>query len=153
MMKTKPIPARYQFAVIPHIFIKGASEAIAFYEKGFGAKELFRVSKPDGQIIHAELSVGNCVFMVGEAEAHFHDPKSLKGTCVGLHLYTDNVDSLVSRSVSAGAVEIGSIQDMFYGDRMGTLQDPFGHIWVLLTHQEDVQPQEIKNRGEALFRQ
>jgi PhnB protein len=152
MMKAKTFPARYQFTVIPHIFIKGASEAVAFYEKAFGATEIFRVSKPNDQIVHAEMSVGHCVFMLGDADTPFHDPHFLKGTCFGLHVYTDDVDASLAWAVAAGAVAMGPIRDMFYGDRMGMLQDPFGHIWVFPTHQEDVEPEEIKRRGEALFR-
>lgn len=151
MMKTMPIPARYRFGVIPHVFVKGASEAIVFYEKAFGATEIFRVVKPNGQVVHAEVSVGGCLFMVGDADEPFHDPQSLHGTSVGLHVYTDDVHALLARAVTAGAVAIGSTQDMFYGDRMGMLQDPFGHVWVFLTHQVDVGSEEIKRRGEALF--
>jgi len=150
-MTAKPIPDRYQFAIIPHIFIKGASAAIAFYEQAFAAAEIFRVSKPDGQIIHAEIKMGASVIMVGDAEGLFHDPRSLKGVSVGLHLYTDDVDALLARAVGAGAKIIEPVQDMFYGDRMGMLEDPFGYIWVLLTHQEDMTPEAIKMHGEALF--
>ena len=89
--------------------------------------------------------------MVGDADAPFQDPQSQRGTTVGLHVYTDDVDALVARAIAAGAVAIGEIQNMFYGDRMGMLKDPFSHIWVFLTHQEDVEPDEIKRRGEALF--
>lgn len=152
-MTEKKIPDRYQFAIIPHIFIKGASAAVAFYEKAFDAEEIFRVSKPNGLIVHGEIKIGESVIMVGDAEGLFHDPRSLGGISAGLHVYVDDVDALFARAVGAGAKEIEPVQDMFYGDRMGMLQDPFGHIWVLLTHNEDLVPEGIKKRGEALFKQ
>jgi PhnB protein len=148
----KPIPKRYQFSVIPHIFIDGASAAVSFYERAFGATEIFRVSRPDGKIVHAEIQIGESIIMVGDADGLFHDPRSLKGVSVGLHLYTEDVDALFARAVGAGAKAIEAVQDMFYGDRMGMLEDPFGHIWVFLTHKEDVAPEQIKLRGEALFK-
>lgn len=151
-MTVTKIPDRYKFAIIPHIFIKGAAAAIDFYEQAFDAREIFRVSKPDGKIVHAEIKIGESVIMVGDAEGVFRAPQSLGGISVGLHVYVDSVDVLFARAVDAGAKIVEPIQDMFYGDRMGMLEDPFGHVWVLLTHNDDLAPEEIKKRGEALLR-
>jgi PhnB protein len=133
--------------------VNGASRAIAFYEKAFGATELFRIVRPDDRIVHAEMRIGESVIMVGDADGPFRDPNSLHGSSVGLHVYVENVDTLFAQAVSVGAKVIQSVQDMFYGDRTCMLEDPFGHIWVLLTYQEDMQPEEFKKRGEALFKQ
>jgi PhnB protein len=151
IVTAKKIPDRYQFAVVPHIFINGASGAIKFYKQAFDADELFRVSKPDGKIVHAEIKIGDSAIMVGDADGVFRDPRALSGVSVGLHLYTDDVDALFARALGAGARQIQPVQDMFYGDRMGMLEDPYGHVWVFLTHKEDVAPDEIKRRGEAMF--
>ena len=151
-MTEKPIPDRYRFSVIPHIFIDGASKAIEFYKAAFGATEIFRVAKPDGKIVHAEIRIGRSVVMVGDAEGAFADPRSLGGVSVGLHVYVDDVDARFARAVSAGATAIQPVQGMFYGDRTGMLRDPFGHIWVLLTHNEDMAPEDIKRHGEAMLK-
>ena len=145
------IPDRYHRSVIPHVMIDGASEAIRFYEQAFGASEIFRVSQPDGRIVHAEIKVGDSVVMVGDMDEAFGDSRSLGGTSVGLHVYVEDVDARFARAVAAGAKELHLVQDMFYGDRMGMLEDPFGHVWVLLTHKEEMPPEEIKARGEAMF--
>jgi PhnB protein len=151
-MTARQIPDRYRQSVIPHIMIKGASAAIEFYTRAFGATELVRIAKPNGHIVHAEIKIDDSIIMVGDAERPFHDPNSLGGSSVGLHIYVKNVDALSAQATSAGAKEIQPVQDMFYGDRMAMLEDPFGHIWVLLTHLEDIAPEEIKKRGEAILK-
>lgn len=150
-MPIDPIPARYQYAVIPHVMVNGAAAAIEFYEKALGAIELFRVAKSDGQIVHAEITVGRSVIMVGDVEDPFHAPLPSGGTTVGLHVYVDDVNACFAQAVDAGAKVIQAVQDMFYGDRVCMLEDPYGHIWVLLTHTEDLGPEEIKRGGEALL--
>jgi uncharacterized glyoxalase superfamily protein PhnB/ketosteroid isomerase-like protein len=145
----KSIPSRYRYSVIPHVMIDGAAAAIEFYAKAFDAVELFRIARPDGRIVHAEITIGDSLVMVGDADAPFKDPRALGGLSVGLHFYVDNVDARLAQAVDAGAVLVQPGQDMFYGDRMGMVTDPFGHLWVLLTHQEDLHPEEIKRRGEA----
>ena len=144
-------PERYRSTVIAHVMVAGASDAIDFYGKAFGADELFRISHPDGRILHAEIAIEGSVIMLGDPETPFDDPTSVGTTTVGLHVYVDDVDTLFARAVDAGATPIQPVQDMFYGDRVGMLRDPFGHIWVLLTHQEDMAPDEIKRRGEAML--
>jgi PhnB protein len=144
-------PSRYRNSVIAHVMVNGAAAAIDFYRSAFGATELFRISAPDGKIIHAEIMIEHSIMMVGDASEPFSDAKSLGGTCVGLHVYVQDVDSMSRKAVAAGAEELQPLQDMFYGDRQTTLRDPFGHIWVLLTHQEDVAPEEIVSRAKNLF--
>jgi PhnB protein len=145
------IPDRYRYSVIPHVMVEGASAAIEFYERALGATELFRIAQPDGRIVHAEITIGRSVVMVGDANDPFEDPHSLGGLSVGLHVYVEDVDARFAQAVDAGARVIEPVRDMFYGDRMGMLKDPFGHIWVLLTHLEDLPPEEIKRRGEAML--
>lgn len=152
-MTDKKIPIRYKNSVIAHIMIKGASAAIDFYREAFNAKEIFRIARPDGSIIHAEISIEDAIIMLGDAEEPFQDPRKLKGTTVGLHVYVEDVDALLLQAVKFGAIVIQNVTDMFYGDRMAMLKDPFGHIWVLLTHQIDMTPEEIKHNGEKLLNQ
>jgi PhnB protein len=150
-MSAGSMPYRYHRSAIPHLMIDGASEAIGFYERAFGASEIFRVSQPDGKIVHAEIKVGDSVVMLGDTDDAFGDPLALGGTTVGLHVYVEDVDSWFARAVAAGAKVLQPVQDMFYGDRMGMLEDPFGHVWVLLTHKEELSPEEIKIRGEVML--
>jgi PhnB protein len=150
-VRLKQIPDRYYHSVIPHIFVNGASAAIEFYKQALGATEIFRISQPNGQIVHAEIKIGDSIIMLGDAEGIFCAPQSIGGSTVGLHVYIDNLDAQFTQAVNVGAKEIQPVQDMFYGDRMAMLEDPFGHIWVLLTHQEDLTLEEIKRRGEAML--
>jgi PhnB protein len=146
-----PSPERYRHTVIAHIMLDDASAAIEFYQRALSATELFRIAGPHGRILHAEISVGGAVVMVGDAEPPFTAPTASGSTTVGLHIYLDDVDTALARAEQAGATILQPAQDMFSGDRAGMLQDPFGHIWVLLTHQEDLEPTEITQRGEALL--
>lgn len=145
------IPERYRYAVIAHVMVKDAAAAITFYEEALGATELFRIAHPDGRILHAEIQVGDSAIMIGDVEPPFGDPLSLQATTVGLHVYVEDVDSLFARAVQAGVEVLQEVQDMFYGDRVGMFRDPFGHVWVLLTHVEDLEPTEIRARGERLL--
>lgn len=149
-MKKKP--GRYNSAVIAHIMLDNAAAAISFYQKAFDAKELFRIAKPNENIVHAELLIKDSIIMVGDAEQPFAGAERLKGTTVGLHIYVSDVDTLFNMAVSAGALVLQPVTDMFYGDRVGMVKDPFGHIWVLLTHITDMDIDQIKVRGELLFR-
>lgn len=151
-MTNQKIPARYKNSVIAHIMINGASRAIDFYRKAFNAIEIFRIAKPDGIIIHAEISIEDSIIMLGDAEEPlFLSPLKVNGTTVGLHVYVDDVDKLFLQAIDSGATVIQDLTDMFYGDRMGMLKDPFGHVWVLLTNKIDMTPDEIKTNGEKLF--
>jgi PhnB protein len=152
-MFVEAIPVRYRCSVVPHVMIDGAANAIEFYEKAFGATEIFRVATPNGKVIHAEIRIEESVLMLGDAESPFRHPKATRGTTVGLHLYVKDVDTLFARAIGAGAREIQPVRDMFYGDRTAMLEDPFGHIWVLLTHLEDLSPEEIVERAEHALNQ
>ena len=153
-MTIKPIPDGYH-SVTPYLSIKGATEAIEFYKRAFNATELFRLVAPNGQIGHAEIKIGDSAIMLADAceDGAFRNPQSLGGSSVGLHVYVEDVDALFVRAVDAGAKAVRPVQDQFYGDRSGTLEDPFGHVWFLATHKEDLAPEEINRRAEALFKQ
>ncbi len=144
------IPDGYH-AVTPYLIVKGAASALEFYQKAFGAKELFRMPQPDGRIAHAEIKVGDSHIMLADEfpEMNARSPHSLGGTPVQMLLYVEDVDSTVARAVAAGLKELRPIKDQFYGDRSGTFQDPFGHIWTIATHKEDVSSEEMARRAAA----
>ncbi|MFJ4848644.1 MULTISPECIES: VOC family protein [unclassified Streptomyces] len=150
------IPDRYRYAVIPHIMVDDAAAAVDFYQRAFGAREDVRVDAPGGGILHAEISIGRSVLMLGDASteeaegASFTAPTALNGaTTVTLHVFVTDVDSLAERAEAAGAVILQPPTDMFHGDRTVVLQDPSGHIWVFLTHVEDVSEEELRRRLAA----
>lgn len=142
-----PIPEGYH-SVTPYLCIDGAAEAIEFYKKAFGATELGRFGDPGGRIAHAEIKIGDSHVMLADEfpEMNFRGPKSIGGSPIHLHLYVEDVDSIFQQAVSAGAEELRPVTDQFYGDRTGTLKDPFGHVWHLATHVEDVSPEEMEAR-------
>jgi PhnB protein len=141
----KPIPDGYH-RVTPYLIIKGAAEALDFYKTVFGAVELFRMPGPDGRIGHAEIKIGDSPVMMADEypEMGYRNPKALGGTPVGLMIYVPNVDEMFTKAVAAGAKVLKPIQDQFYGDRSGTIEDPFGHQWTISTHIKDVTPEEIQ---------
>jgi PhnB protein len=146
-------PDRYRNAVVPHIYVSPAVEAIAFYERAFGAVELLRIAYPDGRILHAELSILGSVFMIGDPDERLYgDPRTLGRCSAGLHIFADDNAALLRRAVAAGAQEIQPPTQMFYGANSASVRDPFGHVWVLLTWQEDLDPAEMERRGNALLR-
>jgi PhnB protein len=145
-------PARYRNAIVPHIYVDGAAEAIAFYKRAFGATELFRIAQPNGKIVHAELSIAGSVVMIGDPDGKLYgEPQALGGCTAGLHILLDDNAALLRRAVAAGAEEVQPPTDMFYGANSASLRDPFGHVWVLLTWQEDLTPAEMERRGQALL--
>jgi PhnB protein len=148
--KVKPIPEGYH-AITPYLSIKGASDAIEFYKKAFGASEVMRMAQPDGRIGHAELQFGDSRIMLADEhpEMDFRSPRAIGGTPVMLHLYVDDVDTVVSRAVSAGAKALRPVEDQFYGDRSGSVVDPYGHVWHVATHKEDLSMDEIRKRAAA----
>lgn len=152
--KTKPIPDGYH-SVTPYLTTHNATQAIEFYKRAFGAQELGKLPMPDGKIGHAELRIGNSIVMLADEfpQAGNQSPQSLKGTSVGLALYVENVDEVFERAVKAGATVKEPVMDKFWGDRAGTLVDPFGHKWTILTHQEDVSIPEMQKRMEKMFAQ
>ena len=151
MGKVKPIPEGYH-TIIPYLSIKGAADAIEFYKKAFGASESMRVAQPDGRIGHAELRLGDSRIMLADEfpDMDFRSPLSMGGSPVHIHLYVESVDTVVGRAVSAGAKVIRPVQDQFYGDRTGTVADPYGHVWHVATHTEDLSPEEIGKRATAM---
>ena len=149
-MAVKPIPEGYH-SVTPYLIIKGAADAIEFYKKAFGATELFRFPAPDGKIGHAEIKIGDSPIMLADefAEMGYKGPQALGGSPVSLMIYLEDVDAVFDRAVEAGASVKEAVQDKFYGDRTGTLTDPFGHVWHIATHQEDVSMEEMEKRAQA----
>ena len=146
MADVKPIPDGYH-SITPYLIIKGAAEAIDFYKKAFGATELFRMEH-NGQIGHAELKIGDSPIMLADEQPAmgYLSPKSLGGTPVSIMIYLEDVDTVYGQAIQAGGEELKALQDQFYGDRSGTLKDPFGHVWTVATHKEDVTPEEMDKR-------
>ena len=135
--------------------MRGAVEAIAFYKQAFGAKERMRLMKPDGTVGHAELLIGDSAFMLGEEDPAMgaQSAQTLGGSPVNFYIYVPNVDAAVERARAAGAKPLMPVTDMFWGDRIGGVTDPYGQKWTLATHKEDVPPREMAKRSEAFFRQ
>jgi PhnB protein len=152
-MATKAIPDGYSTAT-PYLIVKGAAAAIDFYKRAFGATEVFRMDSPGGGVAHAEIKIGNSMIMLGDEQPEMghRGPRSLGGSAVGIMLYVPDVDDVFERAVKAGAKAQRPIENQFYGDRSGTLEDPFGHVWTISTHVEDVPPEEMKKRAEAAFK-
>lgn len=149
--KVKPIPDGYH-AITPYLIIEGAARAIDFYQRAFGAKELLRIPAPNDRIGHAEIKVGDSVIMLADEhpEMEARGPRHYGGTPVSLLLYVTDVDKQFAQAVASGATVVRAVADQFYGDRAGTLRDPFGHNWHLHTHKEDVSMAEINRRMAAL---
>ena len=150
MAEVKPIPEGYH-SLTPYLIIDGAAKALEYYTKAFGATELFRMEH-EGKIGHAEMKIGDSPFMLADENAQmgFKGPKALGGTPVSLMIYVDDVDTTFKQAVEAGGVEMKPLQDQFYGDRSGTLTDPFGHVWTVAKHKEDVSPEEMDKRLKAM---
>jgi PhnB protein len=153
-MPVKPIPEGYH-SVTPYLIIKGASAAIDYYKKVFGATERMRMDGPGGTIGHAELMIGDSTIMLADEhpEMGHRSPKTLGGTPVSLLLYVEKVDDVFKRAMDAGAKSVRPLENQFYGDRMGTLEDPFGHLWSVATHVEDVPPEEMERRAKEAMKQ
>lgn len=153
-MAVKPIPDGYH-TVTPYLIVRGAADAIEFYKRAFGAEERIRIAMPDGKVGHAEIKVGDSPIMLADEfpEMGFRGPESLGGAAVSLCLYVEDVDSRFARAIEAGGSEVRPLDDQFYGDRSGTLKDPFGHLWTIATHVEDVSPEELKRRHGEMMQQ
>lgn len=153
MRTAKPIPDGRQ-VLTPYLIVRNTAKAIESYADVFGAKEVFRLTEPQGKIGHAELRIGESLLMLAGEYPDFGalSPASIGGSPVSIHLYVADVDRVVAGAASAGATVLRAVKDEFYGDRAGMIVDPFGHKWHIATHAEDVSPQEMQRRWEAMLR-
>lgn len=143
--QVKPIPDTMH-SVTPHLICEGAADAIEFYKQAFGAVEVGRIPGPDGKLMHAMIRIGDSHVMLVDEFPQWNSfgPKALKGTPVTIHLYVEDVDAVVGEARAAGAKEVMPVEDMFWGDRYGVVEDPFGHRWSVATHIRDASPEEIR---------
>jgi len=148
----KPIPDGYH-TLTTYLVVRGAADALEFYKKAFAATELSRLNMPDGKIAHGEFKIGDSIFMIADENPQCTDisPETLGGSPVKLHLYVPDVDTTFADALKAGAKESMPPTNQFWGDRMGSVTDPFGHLWLIGTHIEDVDPSEFQGRMEAFF--
>ena len=149
-MATKPIPEGYH-TITPYLAVDDAVEAIEYYQKAFGAKERIRMNAPDGKIGHAELEIGDSLVMLSDPfpQATTKSPSELGGTSASVFMYVEDVDATVKQAVDAGAKVTMEVSDQFWGDRFGSVVDPFGHQWSIATHVEDLSPEEIAERAKS----
>jgi PhnB protein len=154
MGSVKPIPDGYH-SITPYLFVRSAASAIDFYKNAFGATEIVRMVGPNGKIMHAELRIGDSIVMLADENppTGVMSPQTVGGFSVGLHLYVENVDAVIQKAVENGAKPLRPIKNQFYGDRSGSLLDPFGHMWSVATHVEDVSPEEMRKRMTAAMSQ
>ena len=147
MARVNHVPTGYN-TVTPYLIIKGAASAIEFYKTVFGATEVMRMPQPDGRVGHAEIKIGDSHIMLADEfpEMNIRAPESFGGSPVSLMVYVEDVDKVFKKAVDSGSKVIKPLMDQFYGDRSGTLSDPFGHQWTVATHTEDVTPEEMKKR-------
>ena len=148
------IPEGYN-TVTPYLVIKGAAQAIEYYKKVFGATVTVRMDAPGGRVAHAEMKIGDSIVMLADENPQMAMPghgsaTAIGGSPVSLYLYLPNVDEVVAKAKAEGAKILKPVQDQFYGDRSGFLQDPFGHFWGIATHVEEVSPEELKERMKKL---
>ena len=146
----KPIPEGYH-SVTPYLSVAGAAQALDFYKKAFGAREIMRVESPGGKVGHAEVEIGGSRVMMADEfpDMGFRGPKSYGGSPVHIHLYVEDADKTVEQAVAAGAKIVRAVANQFYGDRSGSIEDPFGHVWHVATRVEDLTPQEVQQRAGA----
>ena len=151
-MAARPIPEGYH-SISPALAIDGAADAIDFYRRAFGANERYRMPAPDGKIAHAEIEIGDSIVMLSDPfpQSTVKAPTALGGTSVSIFLYVEDVDAVFQQAVDAGASVTMPLEDAFWGDRFGTLVDPYGHSWSLATHVEDVPPEQMEERARQAF--
>ena len=150
MPNVKPVPEGYH-NVTPYLFVRSAASAIDFYKNIFGATEIMRMPGSNGKIMHAELRIGDSIVMLADEnpQTGVMSPQTIGGFSVGMHLYVENVDQVIQKAVESGAKLLRPIKNQFYGDRSGSVLDPFGHMWSVATHVEDVSPEEMRKRMTA----
>lgn len=154
-MAAKPIPDGFR-TVTPHLIIQGAAEAMEFYKKAFGAEETARMPGPDGKsVMHGQLKLGDSVLMVAEEQPEMgsQSPARLGGSPVCISLYVEDCDAVAKKAIDAGCTELFPVQDMFWGDRYGQISDPYGHVWEIMTHKEDLTPEEMGKKMAEQFGQ
>jgi PhnB protein len=146
----KPIPEGYH-TLTPYLYVRDGAKALEFYKKAFGAQEMFRMAAQGGKIGHAEIKIGDSIVMLADEMKEWgnRSPQTLGGNGSSLAMYVNDVDATFKRAVDAGAQVKRPVQNQFYGDRSGTIEDPFGHVWTIATHVEDLSPEEIERRGKA----
>lgn len=153
MSKVSYIPQDFN-TITPYLVVKGAAQAIEYYKRVFGATEDVRMPGPDGKIGHAELKIGNSRIMLADENPNMGEghasPATTKGSPVSLYIYFPNVDEVMKRATAEGGKILKPVENQFYGDRNGFFQDPFGHLWGVATHVEDVSPQEMKERMKKM---
>jgi len=149
-MAAKPIPEGYH-SLTTYLAVENAAEAIEFYKRAFGARESLRMPGPDGSIGHAELDIGDSKLMLSDPfpQSTVRAPGEVGGTTASVFMYVEDVDAVVKQAVDAGATVTMEVADQFWGDRFGTVADPFGHVWSIATHVEDLTPEQIAERGQA----
>ena len=154
MKKAIPTPKGYH-SVMCYLNIRNAADAISFYKTAFGATEVGRITMPGGKVAHAEIMIGDSVFMIAEEMPEWGNkgPETLGGSPVGMCIYVDNVDEFFKQALEAGGKVVGDmdVKDQFYGDRSGTLMDPFGHKWTIATHINDIPFSEMQKQSDAMF--
>jgi PhnB protein len=153
-MAVQAIPDGYHNAT-PYLYLRGAAAALDFYKQAFGARELMRFPGPGGKLMHAEMQIGNSILMLADEnpEMGVRSPQALGGCSSSIMLYVEDVDARFAAAVAAGAKVQRPVKDQFYGDRSGTLEDPFGHVWTIATHKEDVTVEEAQRRAGAYQQQ
>lgn len=152
--KVSAIPKGYHSAT-PYLVVKGAAQALGFYARAFGAREKVRMNGPDGSVMHAEMQVGDSMIMLGDENLEWgaKSPDTLGGSATHVMLYVRDADAFVARAIAAGASIEQPLSDMFWGDRYGKIRDPFGHVWSVATHVEDVTPKQMEKRMAQFFAQ
>jgi PhnB protein len=150
-MAVRPIPENYH-SVTPYLIVRGGAQAIDFYQRAFNAVETLRLSDAAGRVQHAEIKIGDSPVMLADEfpEMNIRGPQSYGGTTVSLLLYVEDVDARYAQAIAAGAKAMRPVANQFYGDRAGTLEDPFGHVWSLASRKENLSPEEIQRRFAAL---
>ena len=148
-MAVKPIPEGY-YTLTPYLAVDDATAAIEWYGRAFGAKERSRMPGPDGKIAHAEIEIGDSIVMLSDPfpQSNIRPPKELGGTTTGVFLYVEDVDAIFRQAIDAGATSTMDPENQFWGDRYGSLTDPYGHAWQIATHVEDLTPEEIQERSQ-----
>jgi PhnB protein len=151
-MSTKAVPAGHH-TVTPYLAIKDAVKALEFNQRAFGAAEVYKLLMPDGRLGHAEILIGDSMIMMADEFPEYgaKSPETLGGSPVSIQLYVEDVDTFFKKAVAAGATERKAVTDQFYGDRSGQLEDPFGHLWWVATHEEDIAPEELQKRVQTMF--